>query len=99
MDEREFRVLAKHCFFIGKDIVQAQEWLEKCYTTIENADIPEEKTIRRWYAEFEKAKNAESTDTAESAKNSGENGTNNVVRKRAAKSRSHGRKTIRMPIL
>jgi len=31
MDKTEFRVLIKHCFLMGKNTVQAQQWLEKCY--------------------------------------------------------------------
>lgn len=86
MNEREFRVLVKHCFFIGKNTGQAQEWLEKCYTTIENASIPEKTTICRWYKEFADANNAESTNTAENAKSSGSNVANEARRKRATKS-------------
>lgn len=72
MDEREFRVLAKHCFFIGKTADEAQQWLERCYTDIENATIPENETICRWYEEFEQADNAESkiSDAAERGKDS-----------------------------
>lgn len=61
MNEREFRVLAKHCFFIGKTTDEAQQWLERCYTNIENATVPENELICRWYEEFEQADNAEST--------------------------------------
>lgn len=61
MNEREFRVLAKHCYFIGKNKDEALEWLEKCYISIENATIPEKTMISRWYEEFEQADNDKST--------------------------------------
>ena len=52
MDKNEFRVLIKHCYLIGKNIVQAQQWLEKCY-----ADCALLKTtIFRWYADFKRGR-------------------------------------------
>ena len=41
-------MLIKHCFLIGKNTVQVQQWLEKCYR--ENS--PSKTTICRWYADF-----------------------------------------------
>ena len=49
MNQNEFRVLIKHCFLMGKNTVQAQQWLEKCYR--ENSPS---KTICRWYADFKR---------------------------------------------
>lgn len=63
MDEREFRILTKHCFCTGKNEVEAQAWLEKCYANIENAAIPSNAKICGWYKEFENAK----TDATEHA--------------------------------
>lgn len=48
MDQREFRVLIKHCFLMGKNTVQAEQWLQKCYPT----SAPSKTTICRWYSEF-----------------------------------------------
>ena len=52
MNQNEFRVLIKHCFLMGKNTVQAQQWLEKCYR--ENS--PSKTTICRWYADFERGR-------------------------------------------
>lgn len=88
MNEKEFRVLVKHCFFIGKTSIQAQEWLDKCYATMENASVPPNETICRWYEELETADNAESTKTytAKRMKGNGDDGTNEIRRKRISKS-------------
>ena len=48
MNQNEFRVLIKHCFLMGKNTVQAQQWLEKCY----RENFPSKPTICRWYADF-----------------------------------------------
>ena len=50
MNQNEFRVLIKHCFLMGKNTVQAQQWLEKCYR--ENS--PSKTTICRWYVAFKR---------------------------------------------
>ena len=50
MNQNEFCVLIKHCFLMGKNTVQAQQWLEKCYR--ENS--PSKTTICRWYADFKR---------------------------------------------
>ena len=31
MEKYEFRVLIEHCFSMGKNTVQAKQWLYKCY--------------------------------------------------------------------
>ena len=52
MDKNEFRVLIKHCYLMGKNTVQAQQWLEKCYP-----DCALSKTaICRWYADFKRGR-------------------------------------------
>ena len=52
MNQNELRVLIKHCFLMGKNTVQAQQWLEKCYR--ENS--PLKTTICRLYADFKRAR-------------------------------------------
>ena len=47
MEKNEFRVLIKHCFLMGKNTVQAQQWLEKCYS---------KSTICRWYSDFKRGR-------------------------------------------
>ena len=46
MEKSEFRVLIKHCFLIGKNTVQAKQWLDKCYSD----SAPS--TVKRRYADF-----------------------------------------------
>ena len=52
MDKNEFRVLIKHCYLMGKNTVQAQQWLEKCYPDC----APSKTTIYRWYADFKRGR-------------------------------------------
>lgn len=52
MEKNEFRVLIKHCFLMGKNTVQAQQWLEKCY----REKCPSKTTICRWYADFKRGR-------------------------------------------
>ena len=59
MDSKEFRVLIKHCFLMGKNTVQAKEWLDKHY----NTSSPSSATVKRWYAEFKRGRTC--TDDAE----------------------------------
>lgn len=59
MEKSEFRVLIKHCFFMGKNTVQAEEWLKKCY----GDSSPSKATICRWFAEFKRGRT--STEDAE----------------------------------
>lgn len=51
MNTNEFRVLAKHCFLIGRDIDEAKEWLDKKY----EGSAPDKSTIEGWYTEFRSA--------------------------------------------
>lgn len=48
MDQKEFRVLIKHCFLMGKNTVQTKEWLDKHYG---NA-APGKSAIYVWFAKF-----------------------------------------------
>lgn len=52
MEQSEFRVLIKHCFLMGKNTVEAQQWLEKRYPD----SSPSKSTICRWYAEFKRGR-------------------------------------------
>ena len=59
MNQNEFRVLFKHAFLIGKNTVQAQQLLEKCY----RKKSPSKTTICRWYADLKSGRT--STEDAE----------------------------------
>ena len=48
MEKSEFRVLIKHCFLMGKNTVQAKQWLDKCYSD----STPSKTTVKRWFADF-----------------------------------------------
>lgn len=48
MEKSEFRVLIKHCFLMGKNTVEAKQWLDKCYGT----SAPANSTVKYWFAEF-----------------------------------------------
>ena len=48
MEKSEFHVLIKHCFLIGKNTVQAKQWLNKCYSD----SALSETRVKRWYADF-----------------------------------------------
>lgn len=52
MDKNEIRILIKHCFLMGKNTVQAREWLEKCY----GESAPSKSTVTHWYAEFKRGR-------------------------------------------
>ena len=52
MDEKEFRVLIKHFFLMGKNTVEAKQWLDKRY----GDSAPEKTTMINWYAEFERGR-------------------------------------------
>ena len=48
MDKKEFRVLIKHCFLMGKNTVEAKQWRNKrC-----GDSAPGKSTIIDWYVEF-----------------------------------------------
>ena len=48
MEKPKFRALIKHCFLIGKNTVQAKQWLDKCYSD----SAPPETMFKRWYVDF-----------------------------------------------
>ena len=52
MDKKEFRVLIKHCFLMGKNTVEAKQWLDKRY----GDSAPRESTIIDWYGEFKRGR-------------------------------------------
>ena len=43
MEKSEFCVLIKHCFLMGKNTVQAKQWLDKCYSD----SAPSETMVKR----------------------------------------------------
>ena len=45
-------MLIKHCFLIGKNTVQAKQWLDKCYS----GSAPSEATAKRWHADFKRGR-------------------------------------------
>ena len=49
MEKSEFRVLIKHCLLMGKNTVQAKQWLDECY--LDSTLL--ETTVKSWYADFE----------------------------------------------
>ncbi|CAK9825771.1 Protein GVQW3 [Anthophora retusa] len=59
MDKREFRVLIKHCFLMGKNTGEAKQWLDKHY----GDSAPGKSTIIDWYAKFKHGRT--NTDDAE----------------------------------
>ena len=52
MDKKEFRVLIKHCFLMGKNIVEAKQWLDNCHRDSALGKA----TIVDWYAEFKRGR-------------------------------------------
>ena len=48
MEKSEFQVLIKHCFLMGKNTVQAKQWLDKYYSD----SAPLKITVKRWYSDF-----------------------------------------------
>ena len=50
MDSSQFRILAKHCFLMGKNTTHATEWLNKCY----GESSPSHTSVKKWYAEFKR---------------------------------------------
>ncbi|KYN07571.1 hypothetical protein ALC62_01391 [Cyphomyrmex costatus] len=52
MEKSEFRVLIKNCFLMGKNTVQAKQWLDMCYSD----SAPLETTVKRWYADFKRGR-------------------------------------------
>ena len=62
MDKKEFRMLIKHYFLIGKNTVEAKQWLDKCY----GDSVSGKSTIIDWYDEFKRSRT--NTDDAETKK-------------------------------
>ena len=52
MDEKKFPVLNKHCFLMGKNTVEARQWLDKCY----GDSSPGKSRIIDWHAEFKRGR-------------------------------------------
>ena len=52
MEKSEFRVLIKHCFLIGKNTVQAKQWLDKCYPGF----APSRQIVKKWFADFKRGR-------------------------------------------
>lgn len=48
MGKQEFRFLIKHCFVIGKNTIQAGQWLKKCYPTF----VASDSMVLSWQREF-----------------------------------------------
>ena len=48
---KQFRVLIKHCFLMGKNTVEAKQWLDKRY-----GDPAPGKSTIDWYAEFKRGR-------------------------------------------
>lgn len=59
MEKSEFRVLIKHCFLMGKNTVQAKQWLDKCYSD----SAPSRQMVEKWFADFKRGRT--NTDDAE----------------------------------
>uniref|UniRef100_A0A1B0G5T2 Uncharacterized protein n=1 Tax=Glossina morsitans morsitans TaxID=37546 RepID=A0A1B0G5T2_GLOMM len=59
MEKSEFRVLIKHCFLMGKNTVQAKQWLDKCYLD----SAPSRQMVEKWFADFKRGRT--NTDDAE----------------------------------
>ncbi len=47
-EKNECYALVKHCYFMEENTLQAQKWLEKCYSDSASSRTP----IRQWYADF-----------------------------------------------
>lgn len=52
MDSKQFRVLIYHCYLMGKNTVQAEQWLRKCYPDF----APSKTSVKRWYAYFHRGR-------------------------------------------
>ena len=64
MDKKEFRVLIKHCFLMGKNTVEAKQCLDKHF----GDSAPNKSTIIDWYVEFKRGHT--NTDGAERSSHS-----------------------------
>ncbi|XP_071044298.1 protein GVQW3-like [Parasteatoda tepidariorum] len=52
MDKKEFRVLIKHCYLMGKNTVETKAWLDKCYP----GSSAGKSTIIDWFADFKRGR-------------------------------------------
>lgn len=52
MDKKQLCVLIKHCFLMGKNTIEAKQWLDKHY----GDSAPGKSTIIDWYAEFKRGR-------------------------------------------
>ena len=52
MDKKEFRVVIKYCFLMGKNTVKVEQCLDKRYRDSE----PRKSTIIDWYAKFKRGR-------------------------------------------
>lgn len=52
MEKQEFRTLIKHCFLMGKNTVEAIQWLDEYY----GDRAPGRSTVQKWYAEFKRGR-------------------------------------------
>ena len=52
MDKKEFRVLIKRCFLMGKNTVEAKQWLDEHF----GDSAPGKLTIIDWYTEFKRVR-------------------------------------------
>ena len=59
MEKSLFRVLIKHYFLIGKNTVQAKQWLDKCYLDT----APSRQMVEKCFADFKRGRT--NTDNAE----------------------------------
>src|SRR5438034_4852657 len=59
MEKSEFRVLIKHCFLMGKNTVQTEQWLDKYYSN----SAPSRQMVEKWFADFKRGRT--NTDDAE----------------------------------
>ena len=59
MDKKEFQVLIKHYFLMGKNTVEVKQWLDKRYGDSASG----KSTIADWYAEYKRGRT--NTDDAE----------------------------------
>ena len=50
MKKREFLVLIKHCFLVGKYTVQTKQWLVKC----NGESFPSRQMVQKWIGEFKR---------------------------------------------
>ncbi|KAF7271913.1 hypothetical protein GWI33_015255 [Rhynchophorus ferrugineus] len=75
MNQEQFRVLILHYFLVGKNTVQAKQYLEKCYKN----SAPSGTRIKRWFANFKRGRR--DTDDAQRSGRSNEVVTPEIIKK------------------